>query len=74
MISDEPIIKKRGKLTVQQFWADLDTISQLWGFNSSNDGNNHQQKDTTKKLNKGMVYLFMDTNLYIFTEQKAIIN
>ncbi|KAH6816692.1 hypothetical protein C2S51_021512 [Perilla frutescens var. frutescens] len=37
IISDEPIIKKRGKLSAQEFWAQLDTISELWGFNSSND-------------------------------------
>ncbi|KAL8484926.1 hypothetical protein ACS0TY_027285 [Phlomoides rotata] len=52
MISDEPIIKRRGKLTTQEFWAELDTISQFWGFNSSNDGKNHQQNDVTKKIIK----------------------
>ncbi|KAI3469342.1 hypothetical protein Pfo_026005 [Paulownia fortunei] len=40
IISDEPIIKRRGKLTTQEFWAELDTISQFWGFNCLNDDKN----------------------------------
>ncbi|KAK6161061.1 hypothetical protein DH2020_004442 [Rehmannia glutinosa] len=44
IISDEPIIKRKGKLTTQEFWAELDTISQFWGFNCSNDGNNQPKK------------------------------
>ncbi|KAH6831884.1 hypothetical protein C2S53_012759 [Perilla frutescens var. hirtella] len=46
IISDEPIIKKRGKLSAQEFWAQLDTISELWGFNSSND----DAKESATKL------------------------
>ncbi|PIN09442.1 hypothetical protein CDL12_17981 [Handroanthus impetiginosus] len=48
IISDEPIIKKRGKLSTEEFWAELDSISQLWGFSCSNDAKN-QPKETVHK-------------------------
>lgn len=45
IISDEPLMKRRGKLTAQEFWAELDTISQLWRFDcSSNDANQNPNK------------------------------
>ncbi|KAK6161074.1 hypothetical protein DH2020_004455 [Rehmannia glutinosa] len=56
IISDEPIIKRKGKLTTQEFWAELDTISQFWGFNCSNDGNNQPKEAASKPTpqpNKG---------------------
>ena len=37
IISDDPIVKKKGKLSPDEFWAQIDTISELWGFDSSND-------------------------------------
>ncbi|XP_057772324.1 ethylene-responsive transcription factor RAP2-3-like [Salvia miltiorrhiza] len=58
IISDEPIIKKRGKLSPQELWAQLDTISEFWGFDSSNDVPNQPKhssikKEKYKKIEKG---------------------
>lgn len=53
IISDEPIIKKRGKLSPQEFWAQLDTISEFWGFDSSTDDcPNQQPKQSAVKKEK----------------------
>ncbi|CAI9771081.1 unnamed protein product [Fraxinus pennsylvanica] len=52
IISDEPIINKRGKLTTEELWAEFDTISEFWGFNSSND-KDLQPINKPKKFNKG---------------------
>ncbi|KAL0414779.1 UNVERIFIED_CONTAM: Ethylene-responsive transcription factor RAP2-3 [Sesamum radiatum] len=51
IISDDPIIKRRGKLSTQEFWAELDTISELWGFNSSNDANHHPTNNPNPPTN-----------------------
>lgn len=64
IISDEPIIKKKGKLTSQELWAQLDTISEFWGFNSSNQTN-------SSSINKGYnsffsPYFFFPFNIYIY--------
>ncbi|KAL3812952.1 hypothetical protein ACJIZ3_014220 [Penstemon smallii] len=40
IISDDPIIKKRGKLTTQELWAEIDTISHLWGFDKPEESHN----------------------------------
>ncbi|KAL1548125.1 ethylene-responsive transcription factor RAP2-3-like [Salvia divinorum] len=56
IISDEPIIKKKGKLSPDEFWAQLDTISAFWGFDSSNDDVPNQpsiKKEKCKKSEKG---------------------
>ncbi|CAI9776213.1 unnamed protein product [Fraxinus pennsylvanica] len=52
IISDEPIINKRGKLTTEELWAEFDTISEFWGFNSSN-GKDLQPVNKPKKLDNG---------------------
>ncbi|KAL3648654.1 hypothetical protein CASFOL_005057 [Castilleja foliolosa] len=49
IISDEPIRKRKGKLTTEEFWAELDTISQLWGFNCSTDDGKAQPKEASGK-------------------------
>ncbi|GFQ03396.1 ethylene-responsive transcription factor rap2-3 [Phtheirospermum japonicum] len=49
IISDEPIVKRKGKLTTQEFWAELDTISQFWGFNCSTNDARAQPKESAKK-------------------------
>ncbi|XP_051128024.1 ethylene-responsive transcription factor RAP2-3 [Andrographis paniculata] len=41
IISDEPLIKRRGKLSAQEFWEELDNISQIWGFDCSNEDTKH---------------------------------
>ncbi|KAK4425904.1 Ethylene-responsive transcription factor RAP2-3 [Sesamum alatum] len=51
IISDEPIIKRRGKLSTQEFWAELDTISELWGFNCPNDAKPQPTNPPTNKPN-----------------------
>lgn len=54
LISDEPIIKKKGKLSAEEFWAQLDTISEFWGFNnSSNDGAHNNHAKQSAFINKG---------------------
>lgn len=35
IISDESPINRGRKLTTKELWAEFDTISQLWGFDSS---------------------------------------
>ncbi|KAL2470306.1 Ethylene-responsive transcription factor RAP2-3 [Abeliophyllum distichum] len=54
IISDEPIINKKGKLTTQELWAEFDTISEFWGFNSPY-AKDLQPNNKPKKLNKGTV-------------------
>ncbi|KAL7144418.1 hypothetical protein ABFS83_07G010800 [Erythranthe nasuta] len=49
IISDEPIIKRRGKLTTEEFWAELDTISHFWGFDFSDDAAKHQPEPASQK-------------------------
>ncbi|XP_047946615.1 ethylene-responsive transcription factor RAP2-3 [Salvia hispanica] len=56
IISDDPIVKKKGKLSPDEFWAQIDTISELWGFDSSNDDVPKQPKlssITKEKCKKG---------------------
>ncbi|CAA2964012.1 ethylene-responsive transcription factor RAP2-3 [Olea europaea subsp. europaea] len=52
IISDEPIINKRGKLTTEELWAEFDTISEFWGFNSSN-GKDLLPINKPKKIKSG---------------------
>ncbi|XP_051125175.1 ethylene-responsive transcription factor RAP2-3-like [Andrographis paniculata] len=42
IISDGPLAKRRGKLTKQELWAELDTISQFWRFDCSDNGNKNR--------------------------------
>ncbi|KAL8047603.1 hypothetical protein ABFX02_07G010900 [Erythranthe guttata] len=49
IISDEPIIKRRGKLTTEEFWAELDTISHFWGFDFSDDAAKNQPEPAAQK-------------------------
>ncbi|KAL6519802.1 hypothetical protein OROMI_032696 [Orobanche minor] len=45
IISDEPVMKRKVSLTTQEFWAELDTISQFGGFNCSANDDKAQPKN-----------------------------
>lgn len=52
IISDEPLIKRRGQLTAQEFWDELHTISQFWGFDCSNEANKPSAKSVPSNQGK----------------------
>nr|WAK86025.1 transcription factor ERF64 [Nothapodytes nimmoniana] len=56
IISDDDHIGNRGRnLTTGDMWADLDVISELWGFDDSNNAKHHSNQTTanSKPLNEG---------------------